>query len=128
MHPKLVAFGLISLCFEALLPSVSVWSHSHHSGKESGLRCLVFRINKNLFFIWQGAINGHLFFIKHLLILREQIAPFDVDFAVKEVALDFTKMKTAAFGLLSKGTRLLSLSTNNAILEFLLEVSLFRKL
>ncbi|XP_065055935.1 conserved oligomeric Golgi complex subunit 3-like [Rhopilema esculentum] len=30
-------------------------------------------------------------------------------------------MRTAAFGLLSKGTRLLSLSTNNAILEFLLE-------
>eukprot|EP00794_Sanderia_malayensis_P011305 gene11305-12487_t len=69
----------------------------------------------------KGAINGHLFFIKHLLILREQIAPFDVDFAVKEVALDFSKMKTAAFGLLSKGTRLLSLSSNNAILEFLLE-------
>ena len=65
-----------------------------------------------------------MFFIKHLLILREQIAPFDVDFAVKEVALDFSKMKTAAFGLLSKGTRLLSLSTNNAILEFLLEVSI----
>eukprot|EP00112_Aurelia_sp_Birch-Aquarium-sp1_P012947 Seg2728.2 transcript_id=Seg2728.2/GoldUCD/mRNA.D3Y31 product="Conserved oligomeric Golgi complex subunit 3" protein_id=Seg2728.2/GoldUCD/D3Y31 len=69
----------------------------------------------------KGAINGHLFFIKHLLILREQIAPFDVDFAIKEVALDFSKMKTAAFGLLSKGTRLLSLSSNNAILEFLLE-------
>jgi len=69
----------------------------------------------------KGAINGSLFFIKHLLILREQIAPFDVDFAVKEVALDFSKMKTAAFGLFSKGTRLLSLSTNNAILEFLLE-------
>ncbi len=80
----------------------------------------------NLKYFFQGSINGHLFFIKHLLIIREQIAPFDVDFAVKEVALDFSKMKTAAFGLLSKGTRLLSLSSNNAILEFLLEVGIRR--
>ncbi|XP_020896480.1 conserved oligomeric Golgi complex subunit 3 [Exaiptasia diaphana] len=66
-------------------------------------------------------INGYLFFIKHLLILREQIAPFDVDFAIKEVSLDFSKMKSAAFGLWSKSNKLFSLSSNNAILEFLLE-------
>lgn len=63
-----------------------------------------------------------MFLIKHLLILREQIAPFDVDFTVRELSLDFSNMKTAAYGLLSKSARLFSLNSNNALLEFLLEV------
>lgn len=46
-----------------------------------------------------------------------------MDFAIKEVSLDFSKMRTAAFGLWSKSSKLFSLSSNNAILEFLLEVS-----
>lgn len=48
-----------------------------------------------------------------------------MDFAIKEVSLDFSKMRTAAFGLWSKSSKLFSLSSNNAILEFLLEVSAF---
>ncbi|XP_058965587.2 conserved oligomeric Golgi complex subunit 3 [Pocillopora verrucosa] len=69
----------------------------------------------------KDSINGHLFLIKHLLILREQIAPFDVDFAVKEMSLDFSKMRTAAYGLWSHSNRLFALSGNNALLEFLLD-------
>ncbi|XP_046853016.1 conserved oligomeric Golgi complex subunit 3-like [Xenia sp. Carnegie-2017] len=68
-----------------------------------------------------GAINGHLFLIKHLLILREQIAPFNVDFTVRELSLDFSNMRTAAYGLWSKSSSLFSLNSNNALLEFLLE-------
>uniref|UniRef100_A0A6B2EI61 Conserved oligomeric Golgi complex subunit 3 n=1 Tax=Phlebotomus kandelakii TaxID=1109342 RepID=A0A6B2EI61_9DIPT len=66
-------------------------------------------------------LDGELFEIKHLLILREQIAPFRVDFIVKKTSLDFSKMKSAAYGLIQKRGQLFALGSNNALLEFLLE-------
>lgn len=67
------------------------------------------------------SIDGKLFEIKHLLILREQIAPFRVDFTMKETSLDFSKVKTAAYELLQKRKQMFALGTNNALLEFLLD-------
>lgn len=66
-------------------------------------------------------IDGSLFQTKHLLIVREQIAPFQVDFTVKEVGLDFSNMQKAAIHLINHRNNIFSFGSNNALLEFLLE-------
>ncbi|OWF49103.1 conserved oligomeric Golgi complex subunit 3-like isoform X2 [Mizuhopecten yessoensis] len=69
----------------------------------------------------KNVLDGELFIIKHLLILREQIAPFQADFSIRETCLDFSKFKGAAYDLVNSKSKLFALNSTNALLQFILE-------
>ena len=78
--------------------------------------CTLTLVNASkLLAVKKSTIDSLLFLIRHLLLLREQITPFDSSFSVTQQTLDFTHTIDAFRNIINNKSNLFSFTTQNPL-------------
>ncbi|EFJ16218.1 hypothetical protein SELMODRAFT_116626 [Selaginella moellendorffii] len=96
LYPPLVkTLACLSKLYRCLEPTIFTglaqrqFRHECYLILKNSCTCYLFQRGSKLVVKKSSEMDGQLFLIKHLLVLREQITPFDIDFAVTHKELDF---------------------------------------